>query len=76
MPLRKNEDSGTNADGSKSEEYCFHCFREGKFLDEGISLQQKIEKNVGLAVQTGMPEDEARGMCETVLPQLKRWRKE
>jgi hypothetical protein len=76
MPLRKNEDCGTDADGSKSEDYCFHCFKDGKFLDEGISLQQKIEKNVRFAVQAGMPGDEARDVCETILPQLKRWRKE
>jgi Putative zinc ribbon domain len=76
MPLRKNEDFGTNADGNKSEEYCFHCFTDGEFLDEGISLQQKIEKNVKFGVQMGMPKSEARRMCETLLPQLKRWRKE
>ena len=44
MPLRKKEDFGTNADGSKSNEYCFHCFQNGKFLDEGITLQDKIKK--------------------------------
>ena len=75
MPLRKDEDCGTNSDGSKSDEYCFHCVKDGKFLDAGISLQQKIEKNIRFAVQAGMPEDEARGACETILPQLQRWRK-
>lgn len=74
MPLRKEEDLGTEDDGSTSEEYCFHCFQGGKFLDEGISLQEKIEKNVKFGVQMGMPEGMARQMCETLLPQLKRWR--
>jgi len=76
MPLTKNGDFGTNADGTKSQEYCFHCFKEGTFLDEGITLQEKIEKNVNFGVQMGMPEDMARHMCENILPQLKRWRKE
>ncbi|MGZ4924732.1 MAG: zinc ribbon domain-containing protein [Halobacteriota archaeon] len=76
MPLATNEDFGTNAGGSISEEYCFHCFQNGKFLDEGITLQEKIEKNVKFGIQMGMPEDMARRMCETILPQLKRWRKE
>ena len=76
MPLRKNEDSGTNADGSRSEEYCFHCFTDGKFLDEGITLQEKIEKNVKFGIQMGMSEEMARHMCENMLPQLKRWQKE
>ncbi len=74
MPLRKSEDFGTNANGSSSGEYCFHCFKAGKFLDEGISLQQKIEKNIGFGIEMGVPENEARRMCETTLPKLKRWR--
>jgi len=76
MPLKKDDDFGTKRDGSKSEEYCFHCFKGGTFLDEGITLQEKIEKNVKFGVQMGMPEDVARQMCETILPYLKRWRKE
>jgi hypothetical protein len=75
MPLQKEEDFGTNADGSKSEEYCFHCFQNGKFLDEGITLQEKIDKNVKFAVQMGMSEYEARKMASNVLPKLKRWKK-
>jgi len=75
MPLQKEEDFGTNADGSKSEEYCFHCFQNSKFLDEGITLQEKIDKNVKFAVQMGMSEYEARKMASNVLPKLKRWKK-
>jgi hypothetical protein len=75
MPLRKDEDHGTNADKSKSEEYCFHCYQNGKFLDEGITLQEKIEKNIKFGVQMGMSEKMARSMCENILPKLKRWQK-
>ncbi len=75
MPLQKEEDFGTNAGGSKSEEYCFHCFQNGKFLDEGITLQEKIDKNVKFAVQMGMSENEARKMASNVLPKLRRWKK-
>jgi hypothetical protein len=75
MPLQKEGDFGTNSGGSKSEEYCFHCFQNGKFLDEGITLQEKINKNVKFAVQMGMSEQEARKMASNVLPKLKRWKK-
>jgi hypothetical protein len=75
MPLQNEEDFGTNVNGSKSKEYCFHCFQNGKFLDEGITLQGKIDKNVKFAVQMGMAEDEARKMASSVLPKLKRWKK-
>jgi hypothetical protein len=76
MPLKKDEDFGTNTNGSKSEEYCFHCFQGGKFLDEGINLHEKIEKNIKFGVQMGMSEEMARDMCENILPKLKRWKKE
>jgi len=76
MPLEKEDDFGTNANGSKSEEYCFHCFQNGKFLDEGITLQEKIDKNVKFAVQIGMSESKARKMASEVLPKLKRWKKQ
>jgi len=75
MPLRKKEDFGTHAGSSRSKEYCFHCFQDGRFLDEGVTLQEKIEKNVKFAIQMGMPEDEARKMASSVLPKLKRWKK-
>ena len=75
MPLQKTEDVGTNTNGNKSEEYCFHCYQNGVFLDEGITLQEKIDKNVKFAVQMGMSEDEARKMASAILPSLKRWKK-
>jgi hypothetical protein len=75
MPLQKPENYGTNADGSKSREYCFHCFQGGKFLDEGITLQGKIDKNVQFAKQMGMTEEQARQMASAILPKLKRWKK-
>jgi len=31
MPLTKPEDNGTNKDGSKSVDYCSHCFVNGEF---------------------------------------------
>ena len=32
MPLTKNEDCGTNADGSINFDYCQYCYKEGQFL--------------------------------------------
>jgi len=72
--LCKNRKTLKRADGSKSEEYCFHCFQGGRFLGQGISLQEKIEKNVKFAVQTGTAEDQARKPASSVLPGLKRWK--
>ena len=75
MPLNKDpKGGGTNADGSKSDLYCSFCFTEGKFLDEGISLEEKIEKNVRIAMSMQIGEEQARRLGESILPKLKRWR--
>ncbi|MFQ7087973.1 MAG: zinc ribbon domain-containing protein, partial [Bacteroides sp.] len=31
MPLQKNEELGTNHDGSKNEEYFCYCYKDGAF---------------------------------------------
>ena len=33
MPLT-NEILGTNADGSKNEDYCIYCYKDGKFIQD------------------------------------------
>ena len=73
--MKPTEDFGTNRDGSVNNEYCSFCFREGHFTDEGMSLEQKIAKNLLIAKAMGIPEDQAKQMAENVIPKLKRWRK-
>ncbi len=76
MPLDKDPNyGGTNADKSISDTYCSFCYQDGQFLDEGISLQEKIEKNVQIAVsKLNIPENKAREMAESLLPKLDRWK--
>ena len=74
MPLRREEDYGTNADGSKNRDYCHFCFMGGKFTDEGITMEQKIEKMVSFAKEMNIPEGNARTMAQSILPTLKRWK--
>ena len=73
MPMDDNH-HGTNEDGSKSEEYCSYCYMNGAFTDEGISLEEKIQKNVELSLQMGATEEEARKQAMEIVPKLKRWR--
>jgi hypothetical protein len=75
MPLTKDSDFGTEKDGSRSKEYCFHCYQSGKFYDEGITVEEKIDKNVGFAIKMRMSEESARKMASELLPKLKRWKK-
>jgi hypothetical protein len=53
MPLQKEEDFGTNENGSKNNEFCHFCFQNGRFTDEGITMDEKIEKNINIAMNMG-----------------------
>ena len=75
MPMTNDADLGTNEDGTANKEYCTFCYREGKFTDEGITLKQKIEKNVQMAMKMGWSEKRSREMAESTVPELKRWRR-
>ncbi|OGC08397.1 hypothetical protein A2230_03905 [candidate division WOR-1 bacterium RIFOXYA2_FULL_36_21] len=73
MPMQKDENFGTNQDGSKSLEYCQFCFKNGKFADEGITMEQKIAKNIEIAQKMGMLEEKAIELANSTIPKLKRW---
>ena len=38
-PLTNDEDFGTNADGSKNEDYCKHCYVNGALFNEKLLLR-------------------------------------
>lgn len=77
MPLQNDPNQGgTEADGSISDQFCGFCFKDGSFLDEGISLSEKINKNIQIAVtKLKMDEDKARTLAESIIPYLDRWKK-
>jgi hypothetical protein len=73
MPMYDACRFGTNKDGSLNSEYCHFCYQHGDFVDSGISLQQKIDKNIAMAVTMGIDEKEATDLANGTLPYLKRW---
>lgn len=75
MPIKKEEDSGTDKDRSKNKEFCKFCFQNGSFTDEGITLENKIIKNIEMAKKMGINEKQAKELAEKVIPKLKRWNK-
>jgi len=60
MPMHKLADFGTNKDSTINTEYCHFCYLQGKFVDHGITFEQKIEKNINMAEKMGMPKEDAR----------------
>ena len=74
MPMHKLADFGTNKDGTINTEYCHYCYLQGKFVDHGISLEDKIEKNIDIAHSMGMSKEEVTIFPQKTLPTLKRWK--
>ena len=76
MPLN-DQVLGTNADGSKNEDYCMYCFNDGEFTSD-MSMEEMmnfcIEKMV--EVHPEMDKNQASAMMREVFPKLKRWANE
>ena len=80
MPLT-NEILGTNADGSKNEDYCMYCYKDGKFLqdctmDEMIAHCAQFVDEVNKGLPQPITKEEYIGQMKMYFPHLKRWRKE
>lgn len=77
MPMGDtNKLYGTNADGSKNEDYCKYCFENGKFTFKG-TMKEMIEVCVPhmVAANPNINEKEARKIMFEWFPTLKRWKK-
>jgi hypothetical protein len=74
MPMRRDEDFGTNADGSKNQEYCHLCYADGKFKDPDLTMEKQIDKMADMAAKMNIPEGQTRKMANMILPKLKRWK--
>lgn len=72
MPMQNPDDFGTNADGSNNNEYCSYCFRNGKFTEPNMTVEQMIEKCAGIMKQIQMPQAQIE-QTKTFIPMLKRW---
>jgi len=78
MPLT-DEILGTNVDGSKNEDYCMYCFKDGKFtqdctMDEMIEFCAQFVDEVNKNMPKPMTRDEYKAMMRQYFPMLKRWK--
>ena len=73
MPLQRDKKGGgSNADGTKSNMYCSHCYQDGKFTLPDITMEQMKERVKGKMKEMGFPGFLA-GFFTKGIPKLKRW---
>ena len=75
MPLLRDEDAGTEADGSLSTEHCTYCYRDGGFTEPDLTKEKAVEKYAPMmAANLGIPLARAEEMVRQYLSTLPRWR--
>lgn len=78
MPLT-DENRGTNADGSRSEDYCVYCYKDGGFT-QSFTMTQMIEFCLRFLDQwsgqegSGLTPVQAKERMLRYFPRLKRWK--
>ena len=77
MPLT-DEIHGTNADGSKNEEYCIYCFKDGAFtgnftMEEMIDFCSQFVEQYNKDSGQNLTQEEYKAMLRQYYPNLKRW---
>lgn len=79
MPLT-DDCKGTNAGGSRSEDYCAWCYKDGKFTQE-MTMEQMIDHCAQFTNEINewsgqnMTVEQAKEMMREFYPHLKRWKK-
>lgn len=77
MPLT-DEILGTNADGSKNEEYCIYCFKDGAFtgdftMEEMVEFCSQFVDQYNQDAGQQLTRDEYKEILRQYYPNLKRW---
>jgi hypothetical protein len=73
MPLKRDDQGGgTNADGSKNEMYCSHCFQACRFVLPDLTVEQMQQRVREKITEFGLPGFVA-GLLVRGIPKLERW---
>lgn len=74
MPMPDECMMAEKLDGSKDQEYCKYCVKNGKFIDD-VDMETYIDKCAKYGAQAGMSNAQMKEYCEKLFPTLKRWNK-
>ena len=78
MPMT-TDNKGTNADGSRNEDYCIYCYKDGKFAQD-MTMEQMIDHcaqftdEINKQSGQNLTQEQAKDMMRQFFPHLKRWK--
>ena len=65
---------GTNADGTRGDEFCVFCFVNGDFTNPNQTLEEMIASSVeNMTSDLQMPLERATELAYSFIPTLRRW---
>lgn len=67
-------DHGTNADGSRSEEYCSRCWSDGAFTEPNLTMEEVINRRLPSMGSIVVDPNQGRSMLAEWIAGLARWR--
>lgn len=75
MPLSAEFDGfGTEADSSKSAEFCKFCYQNGSFTKPTQTVDEMVQSSIDFMVaEFKMPVEQATQMSNEYIRRLKRW---
>jgi hypothetical protein len=74
MPLKRDPNhGGTNADGTRSKMYCSYCFKDGKYIEADMRVDEMQAFVKNKMKNMGFPGFLAGWMTKGI-PKLERWR--
>ena len=77
MPMTEDAHFGTEKDGTKSEDYCTYCYKDGEFVGGDSTMEEVVEFSIKPCLDEGLYPDEetARAELIKIFSGLKRWAK-
>ena len=67
---------GTEADGSRTAEWCKLCYEKGQFTKPEMTMDEMITNSIKyMTKDPKVSDDQANVLVHAVIPQLKRWHK-
>ena len=79
MPLTRDEDCGTNADGSKNFDFCTYCYKDGAFtsnftMEEMAEFCSQFVDEFNKHSGQNLSREEYKTMLLRFYPNLRRWK--
>ncbi len=79
MPLT-SDNKGSNADGSRNEDYCIYCYKNGRYTQD-FTMAQMIEfcaqftDQINEQAGLNLTPEQAKEQMRQFFPNLKRWKR-